>query len=329
MIYVDFPDAHSIETTSSLHDFFLPAATTWYKTASYNKLTLTVSTNVNTGFLRMPATSDSYGWARGLTSETHYKYIQDALDAYVAAGGNLTPVDVLYIVPTAAATQISFSPTYMGPVSPRTGGSPVVAKRCVTIGMDAYNYWGYKVINHETGHTMGLSDMYPFSGGPTGQYVGGWDIMGLISGPSPDYFGWDKWRLGWIDDTNVTCVSTTGTTTHTLSPLETAAVSGAVKTVVVKKSSTYALVAEARTNKGVDSGACAQGVLIYRVYTNIATGNGPFQVIDAKPSSGGCAGDELNDAVLTLAGVKTLTVDGVTFTLTSVSGANYKITVKV
>ncbi|KAI1210077.1 M6 metalloprotease [Annulohypoxylon truncatum] len=322
MIFVDFDDEQAIETPQSLHDFFLPAAAEWYATSSYGALTLNVTADTSR-FYRMPATAASYGWARGLSYETHEKYIQDALDAY---NQTIPPTDVLYVVPTANAAAISFSPTFMGDVQTRAG--VYVAKKSVTFGLDAYKTWKYLVLNHETGHTMCLPDYYPFNGSATGLFIGGWDLMGLISGPSPDYFAWDKWRLGWLSDEQIDCIAETGSTTHMLTPLEQ---TGGSKAVVIKHNSTDVLVAELRSTNGLDSASCSTGVLLYTVSTITATGDGPVRVLDATPGSNGCAGDELNDAPLSLKGTNSYTVSewGIKVTIVDESSDGTEIRVDV
>ncbi|KAI0179850.1 M6 metalloprotease [Hypoxylon sp. FL1284] len=322
MMFVDFPDQGAVETPESLRDFFVPAAAEWYAASSYGALALDVDADVSR-FYRMPAPAASYGWDRGLSSEAHEKYIQDALDAY---GGAIEPTDVLYVVPTATATAISFSPTFMGDVETRAG--VYVARKSVTFGLDAYETWKYLVLNHETGHTMCLPDYYPLNGSATGLFIGGWDLMGLISGPSPDYFAWDKWRLGWLSDDQIECVAESGSSTHALTPLET---TGGSKAVVIKHDSTNVLVAELRTKDGLNSGSCATGVLLYTISTTTPTGEGPVRVVDVTPNSGGCADDELNDATLSLAGTKSYTVAqwGVTVTVVSESDDGVEIEVEV
>jgi hypothetical protein len=232
---------------------------------------------------------------------------------------------ILYIVPTRRASAISFSPTFMGSVTAADG---TVIDKTVTLGQDLW-YWGSKVINHETGHAMGLPDLYSFGSGDAHGYVGGWDMMGLISGPDPDRFGWHKWKQGWIDDNQVGCITGKGSSTVTLTPLETA---GGEKIAVVRTSPTRAVVAEVRTKQGVDSGACATGVLIYTVDTTVDTGNGPIRVQDAHPGSGGCDGHELNDAPYGFgAGAVTHFRDaksGATIDVTGQSGDNYTLTIR-
>ena len=292
MIFVDFPDAVANDTTESLYDMFLPGAPDWYSTASYGALTLDVDAPENS-FYRMPADSDSYGWERGLTAETHAKYIEDALAA-VGTDISFNGIEVLYVVPTTAAAAISFSPTYNSPVTAADGSSIL---KTVTFGQDVAITWGYKTMNHETGHAMGLPDLYPIDGRETTLWTGGFDMMSLISGVAPDYTAWHKWKLGWLADEQIGCVASTstGSQTFTLSPLEVSE-GGGSKAIVVAHNETAALVAEARTANGNDGNICAQGVLIYAVYTDVETGEGPIKVFDSRPGSGGCDGDELNDA---------------------------------
>ncbi|KAI1424866.1 M6 metalloprotease [Xylaria sp. FL1777] len=323
MIFVDFSDQGATESSpEELRDFFLPSAADWYYTSSYGALNLSVTADTSR-FYRMPATAASYNWQRGLTAEEHEVYIQDALAAYNAP---IPAVDVLYIVPTANAKLISYSPTYVGDVTTRDG--TYVARKAVTFGYDGYATWGYLVLNHETGHTMCLPDYYPFNGSATGLFIGGWDLMGLISGPSPDYFAWDKWRLGWLSDDQIDCVSVAGTTSHTLTPLETI---GGKKAVVVKHNATNALIAEVRSAEGLDSASCATGVLLYTVSTETDTGDGPLHVLDSTPGSGGCAGDQLNDATLTVDGVDSYIVRGwgIVVTVVAKDGEDYTIEVTV
>lgn len=324
MFFVDFSDAPATEASpQELHDFFLPSAADWYRNASYGALELNVTADTSV-FYRMPAASDSYNWERGFTAADHEKYVSDAVAAFAAAGHVPPVADVLYVVPTANAATISFSPTYQNLVySP--DGRTTIAKKAVTFGLDAYETWGFKTLNHETGHTMCLPDLYPFDG-PTGQYIGGWNMMGLISGPAPDYFAWDKWRLGWIADADVACIAAPGSTTHVLSPL---AASSGVRAVVVARSETQALVAEARTAAGLDHATCSPGVLLYTVDTTVATGEGPIRVLDANPSSTGCEDEPLNDATLNMEGTSSYTAEswGVTVSILEQTGSSYTIKV--
>lgn len=337
MLFVDFADQPArgtgSDSTTALKTFFAPAAD-WYRTSSFNLLKFTV--NVDTSkFYRLPANTSAYDSSRAPTAESHLKYIRDAVDAYLSGGGKApsAPYDILYIVPTRNALGISTSLTTLIPIRSRSG-VPFSRFGATTIGKNAYTYWQYKVINHETGHSMCLPDLYP-EGGAVGQYVGGWDAMGYILATSPDYFAWNKWKLGWIDDNQVDCITDPGSTTHMVYPIEVKGVSGETKAVVVKRNNTMALVAEVRAKAGVDIAACATGVVLYTVQNADPRGKGyvrgPIRVIDTTPRSGGCDGEELSDGTLSLEKVKSFPVPGwnVTVTVTEKLGDAYRIKIDV
>lgn len=333
MIFVDFSDAPAPKNDppKNLRDVFLPDAKTWYEHASYGQLHLNVTSDVKK-YYRMPKPAASYGWDNGLTYEQHEAYIQDALAAYTGNGVRPPPpeTEVLYVVPTRAANAyMTRSMEFAGRVITPQGKT--VSRKAVTFGVDPFYTWGYGALNHETGHTMCLPDYYPYAAGLTTQeYVGGWSLMGDIGGPGRDFFAWDKYRLGWLSDASVDCVSSRGTSDHILTPLET---KGGVKAVVVAKSKTTALVLEVRTTANIDHRVCAPGVLMYTVDTGVPSGEGPVRVLDANPGTGGCGGEngELNDGTLSLTRGKSEFVVpgwGITVRLVSKVGGKYKVRVK-
>lgn len=97
--------------------------------------------------------------------------------------------------------------------------------------------------------------------------------------------GWHKWKLGWLDDDQVSCASTPGTHEAALSPLETR---GGTKLAVIPMSESAAYVVEVRTRAGNDDAVCRPGILVYRVDGDVDTGQGPVSVRDSTPDSGGC-----------------------------------------
>lgn len=293
MLFVDFPDAPAsaapagYTTTAPYSAFFSPSAPAWYRTASYGRLDLQI-TPVDRWY-RMPRNADSYGYQRGLTGEQHAAYIGDAVRA-ADSTVDFSAYDLVYIVPPRNASAISFSPTFVW-----GQGSPVSADGrkigvAVTFGQDMW-YWGPKVLNHESGHAMGLPDLYAFTpvDGDQFPYTGGWDMMGDIAGHAPDYVGLEKWKLGWLTDGQVRCVTRPSTTTHVLTPLES---TGGTKLLVVRTGTTTGYLVETRRALGNDTRACSTGALIYRVDTATASGSGPLRVVDSSPGGGtrsGCA----------------------------------------
>jgi hypothetical protein len=127
----------------------------------------------------------------------------------------------------------------------------------------------------------------------------------------------------------VSCVSSSGTSEYTLTPLGSP---GGTKMVAIKLNSTTSLNIELRTKSGIDSDTCSQGLLFYTVGTNIPTGKGPIRVID--PANGrGCnagRGGQLTGAAQDFRrGINTvnLTQYGVSVKVNGLQGENYKLTV--
>ncbi|MEV0676016.1 M6 family metalloprotease domain-containing protein [Actinosynnema sp. NPDC050436] len=317
MVFVDFPDAPATDTPASLRDNLLPGGPNWFSASSYGNLNLSVKA-VTTRFHRMPRPSTDYGWRRGLTAEAHARYLNDALTA-VGRTVSFSGTQVFYVVPTRAATEISFSPAYINPLTAPDGST---IPRSVTFGQDMW-YWGSKVLNHETGHALGLPDLYGYQG-DSHRFVGGWDVMGLISGPGPDLLAWHKWKLNWLRYDQIGCVSRTGRYTDTLVPVSTP---GGRKAVVIRTGPTTALVAEARARTGLDATACATGVLIYAVDAATPSGSGPVVVKDSRPNSGGCDGHELNDAPFTTGSRFHDPTSNTTIDVTTRSGNDHRIVI--
>jgi M6 family metalloprotease-like protein len=274
---VDFPDAPATESAATDAAQLTPGAD-WVWNASYGKVWLALSQYQQ--WVRMPHSSTDYGFARGLSHEAHEAYVRDAVtaaDPYV----DFSQYDMVYVVPTKNASAISFTPTYV--YEPGTAGvvaDGTTVKWAVTFGQDMYQ-WGYKVADHETSHTFGLPDLYAFTGA-THQYVGGWDVMGNIAGPAPQYLGWQSWKLGWTRDDQVACLPAPGHRTVRLTAVERP---GGTKIAVLRTSETTAYVAESRRAQGNDSSACSTGVLIYKVDSAAQTGEGPARVMNANPTA--------------------------------------------
>ncbi|MFJ2581447.1 M6 family metalloprotease domain-containing protein [Kitasatospora aureofaciens] len=278
MLFVDFPDAPA---TGDLADYYgqLAPAADWMRQDSYRRTRLDI-TPLNR-WLHLPQDSGSYGFQRGISFEQHEAYVRQAVEA-AGPDVDFSRYDLLYIVPTRSASAITFSPTYLyDPAAPGIVAGGTRIKWAVTFGQDMY-HWGPKVADHETSHTFGLPDLYAFDGTDPHRYVGGWDLMGLISGPAPQHLGWERWKFGWIDDRQVACLPTTGSRTVRLRAIERP---GGTKIAVIRTGDTTAYVAESRRAVGGDTSACSTGVLIYRVDTSVQTGYGPIRVINGNPDA--------------------------------------------
>ena len=318
MLYADFPDAVGAGSLADYYNRLSPAAT-WMWNASYGHTWLDIQAPVNR-WLRMPSASTAYGWPGTPAYGSQQHYVLDAVTAAANAGVDLSQYDVFYIVPTSNATTINNSPTYIwNSGNPGVVVNGTTVKWAVTFGQDIWGSWGYHIADHETGHTFGLPDLYSFTG-DTHQFVGGWDIMGDIGGPGNQYFGWQSWKLGWTNDSEVSCMTTPGTSLRTpLNPVEYAPVSGRWRIVVLKTGSTSAYVVESRRSALNDNNLCSTGVLIYKVDWSVTTGDGPIRVVtnpDASAPPAGCSALDMD----TWQPGQTFTDSGANVTISVVSG---------
>jgi hypothetical protein len=113
--------------------------------------------------------------------------------------------------------------------------------------------------------------------------VGGFSLMGLIAGHAREFFAWERWVLGWIDDAQVSCAGA-GTSDVVLSPVER---SGGIKMVVVPTGPTSAVVVESRRAEGYDTnGTFSAGALVYLIDTAVASGNGVLKVLPINDADG-------------------------------------------
>jgi M6 family metalloprotease-like protein len=274
MLFVDFPDAATNETTQSLYDLLAPGAQ-WYADASYGRMTLAI-TPVHTWY-RMPKASTDYGFARGLTFETQKAYITDAVHA-ADATVDFSQYQIVYVV-SDRNPGITFSPAYHAGKGSGILVDGTELRWGVTFGNDIRSArWGSHVLVHETGHVLGLPDLYDANFDASDyhaqfKFVGGWSVMSWVE-PGGQFFAWEKWHLGWLDPSQIRCVDAKTTLEATVTPLEAA---GGVKMIVAKTSDSTAYVVEVRKPNASES-FCDEGVLVYTVDSTIASARGPVQV---------------------------------------------------
>jgi M6 family metalloprotease-like protein len=135
----------------------------------------------------------------------------------------------------------------------------------------------WRAIAHEVGHVwLGLEDLYDMS--PPPQYDGTfweYDLMNSFRGSAPELTAWNRFLLGWLDDTQVRCISSTTPrkTTHYLSAISDR--NALPKMVARSLSSGRTLVLESRRNRGYDK--LDDSVLVYIVDSTRRSGDGPIE----------------------------------------------------
>ena len=141
--------------------------------------------------------------------------------------------------------------------------------------------WVYYV--HETGHMIGiphqanedmnkpgvaLQEVLPF---------GGYDIMSNQMGTSRTINSWLRWYAGWLDDSQVICVTNESISDNyfELNPIN--KVDGKVESLVIKMSDELALVVESRRydpNFDLKSKNLKDGLIVYTVDARKSSGQG-------------------------------------------------------
>ncbi|OJF15183.1 hypothetical protein BG844_05885 [Couchioplanes caeruleus subsp. caeruleus] len=328
-LFVDFSDA--VGTSAELterKDRFATSVGDWMRSASYGKANL--STTFTSSWRRMPRAQSAYAGYHQ-TFDGHRSYLQDAVNASDAVV-DFRNVDLVYVISPRTATTINVSSALIAPTGLGLMADGVERRFAVNLGTSVDD-WDYKLVNHETGHLFGLPDLYTY-GQPWPQLhepVGGWDLMGLISAPAPDHLAWHKWKMGWLNDSQISCRTARGKTSATLTPLGT---TGGLKTAVVKVTPHRAIVVENRqvSPQDVTSPCFRPGVLVYAVDTTVGGGNRPVTVLDRTPNNAvaGCSPEHAELGNATLVSVNQQLTDaasGVRVRLTAVSGGNRTVEV--
>jgi M6 family metalloprotease-like protein len=182
MMFVDFPGMKAVESTKSIYDTVVPGSMEYFTTASYGRLNLSIQGDFT--WHTMPKYSSSYGMEQ-IKNSTLEAYVRDAIKV---SQNKFKNISVLYIFTSYAARKAFGASAAMPYPVPLQDGSGVraIAFSGVWAPENASNL--HMVLPHETGHTMGLPDLY--ANGVASQYTGGWDAMGNWLGASPDFFAW-------------------------------------------------------------------------------------------------------------------------------------------
>ena len=177
------------------------------------------------------------------------------------------------------------------------------------------NYWKSIWLNHEVTHTLGLVDVYAATSESSSnrydghRYVGEFSYMGFSSfeGNAPGLFAFERWNLGWLDDSQIVC-SSEKVISQLITPVQN---TGGIKALILPLSRTKALVVESRRAIGLDSKIAKTGALVYIVDSTVQSGYGPVRVY---PSS--VATDPRYLQAPRAAG-ESVTVEGITVTVTA------------
>ena len=277
VVMVDFPDAPAKMTPQ---DAFakIESATDVFNEVSYGKLQYTFKPQFK--WYRMSKESKSYA-PLNKSFLTHREYIQEAI-SLADADVDFSKTDNIIVLANPDSTGIGNS----GPAFAALGlnGITVDGNTIMNGATSSYdlNYWKSIWLNHEITHAMGLPDLYAFTTSnsanryDTFRYTGEFSFMGLSSyeSNSPSLFAFERWNLGWIDDSQIVC-SKSASQKHTISAVE---IKGGLKAVVIPLDYSKAIVIESRRAVGLDKKMSKEGAVVYLVDSAIQSGRGPIQV---------------------------------------------------
>ena len=169
MFFVDFSDVRATESTSQLHNKLVPNARAWYAEVSHGRATLDV--NPVHRWFRMARSSRDYG------------------------------IQNVYVV-AAHGSALQRSPAFHAMPGDGISADGVEIRHSATFGEDVREAspqrYGSNVVVHETGHLLGLPDLY--DGAATDysrvfRFAGEWDAMGSTN-TGAHFLAWHKWKLG-------------------------------------------------------------------------------------------------------------------------------------
>ncbi|MFJ9809866.1 M6 family metalloprotease domain-containing protein [Streptomyces sp. NPDC101158] len=289
MIFLSFPDATPLTTPAELAADHFPSTSEFFARASYGRFSLRV--HPQTTWARMPRDSAAYAIRRDWSAEHRAAYLRDAIRA-ADDSVDFSRYDIVYLVADPDAPGVDSDATKVVNLEHPLEADGTELKRVVTVF--ERHPPDRNVLAHETGHVFDLPDLYhrPTDGkGDWDTHVGDWDVMGSQFGLAPDLFAWHKWKLGWLDRSQVTCVRGPGTHVISLEPVAAAPVAGGTlgtRLAVVRTGEDSVLAIEARSATGNDRDTCAEGVLVYRVRNEAASGEGPVEVVDTHPRTEAC-----------------------------------------
>ncbi|MBM4262415.1 MAG: hypothetical protein FJ145_13420 [Deltaproteobacteria bacterium] len=290
MVFVDFPDvvgSGSLDDVKKLVKLIVGDSEDWFWRESYGRLEFVIETPV-LQWRRMPGPAADYAAIKH-DWQAHQSYIATALKLFSTDEIRFDQYQVAYVV--AAATPEN-DPAYQEVLhnSPTlSAGIPVATHsgtihHAVTFGRDAYTR-GCRVLIHETGHLLGLPDLYLFNPEASGEFrgpVGCWDIMCDLD-QGRHLLGWHKYKLNWLDESQLVYF-TSGELETTLTSFDTAQ---GVKMILLPSEQTSQLyVIEVAQPLAESDEFRDKGLLIYTVDAAVPTGHEPVRLLKCGTKEG-------------------------------------------
>ena len=238
----------------------------FYAKASYNRIKLTFEIPTKNLWVKLTTSAKDYGILPNKPQQNNEIIVNDT---FLLADQQIdfSKYDSV-IIESGFSALTSVGQGFGGQVfSTKTGN---INGATLEIGQAAGSA---NIIAHELGHSIyGLEDLYVFLNSqrpsvPEPVPGGRWDVMSDASSLN-EFFGWNKLLMGWIKDEEVRCVQNQSSSTHYLSDFSN---SLGTKLLLINVKPGVTIAMESHNNY-----SSGQGLLVYKIDTNISHGDGPI-----------------------------------------------------
>lgn len=272
VLFVDFSDVPATISPQQAMSIISPEAEKYFDAVSYGKLRLSLVPHYQ--WLRMNRTSADYHFARGASFATHRTYLQEAVQR---AGTHVdySQTDAILVIANPAVKAIDYGPAFTAApgYGIQAGGRELL--NGATSGSDL-SILGWPWFSHEISHALSLVDLAgPLPGTQDWHtYVGEFSVTGDPAGKAKELLAWERWQLGWLDDSQVLCAEGQKLQVR-LTPIERR---GGNKAVIIPTGKTTAIVVESRRAEGYDRDLPRPGLLVYTIDTRLTSHQGAIRV---------------------------------------------------
>ncbi len=238
----------------------------FYAKASYNRIKLTFEIPTKNLWVKLTTSAKDYGILPNKPQQNNEIIVNDT---FLLADQQIDFSKYDSVIIESGRSQLtSIGQGFGGQVFSTNTGN--INGATLEIGQAAGSA---NIIAHELGHSIyGLEDLYVFLNSqrpsvPEPVPGGRWDVMSDASSLN-EFFGWNKLLMGWIKDEEVRCVQNQISSTHYLSDFSN---SLGTKLLLINVKPGVTIAMESRNNY-----SSGQGLLVYKIDTNISHGDGPI-----------------------------------------------------
>ena len=274
VIPVEYPNLRGVKSLSEVLKPLAEGVTDYYLKVSRGRLKFVW--RLPEKVLQMPQPIEFYALG---PRNNGFSYVQDVLTATDSSIDFSGADFVLVLNPeTATRDQIYTSPAQQMAKRFKFRTNEGDVFRATFTSPSTVFSTGWAVIVHEFAHGLGLPDTYDLSGKV--DFMGDFDLMSTGVTGAIELTAWNKWQLGFIDDSQVWCLKTNTNAKLWISHVT--ASTDRPEMILIPTSTTTAIVIEARRKERFDLNArvlseVTDGILIYEVNSAFMSGSGPMR----------------------------------------------------